>query len=62
MAKTKEELNVLKNEYKILTTKLQELSEDELGYVVGGIEMEPTIGLDFGLDNLESCKDHDGQE
>ena len=36
MAKTKEELNELKNEYETLTVKLQELSEDELSIVTGG--------------------------
>ena len=36
MAKTKEELNGLKQEYEILKNKLKELTEDELGYVVGG--------------------------
>lgn len=38
MAKTKEELNVLKNEYETLTTKLNELNEDELKQVCGGSE------------------------
>ena len=37
MAKTKEELTVLKQEYKTLMNKLQELSEDELNKVTGGI-------------------------
>ena len=36
MAKTKEELTKLKTEYETLTNKLNELSEDELGYVTGG--------------------------
>ena len=34
--KTKEELNVLKEEYKALNDKLKELSEEELTQVVGG--------------------------
>ena len=38
MAKTKEELNQLKQEYETLTNKLKELSEDELMIVTGGIE------------------------
>ena len=38
MAKTKEELNQLKTEYKSLTTKLQELTDDELETVTGGEE------------------------
>ena len=36
MAKTQEELNTLKNEYESLTTKLKELSEEELQQVFGG--------------------------
>ena len=36
MAKTQEELNTLKVEYETVTNKLNELSEDELGYVTGG--------------------------
>ena len=36
MAKTKEELNALKQEYESLTTKLQELNDDELNLVTGG--------------------------
>ena len=36
MAKTKEELNALKNEYEALNNKLQELTEDELMLVTGG--------------------------
>ena len=36
MAKTQEELNQLKIEYEALNNKLNELSEDELGYVTGG--------------------------
>ncbi|MBQ0037195.1 MAG: bacteriocin [Clostridiales bacterium] len=34
--KTKEELNVLKEEYKVLSDKLKELNEEELTQVVGG--------------------------
>ena len=36
MAKTKEELNTLKQELESLTTKLQQLTEDELKQVTGG--------------------------
>ena len=36
MAKTQEELNTLKNEYKTVTNKLKELNDEELGYVTGG--------------------------
>ena len=45
MAKTKEELTQLKNEYDALTTKLKELSEDELMLVTGG-----TYKKDIGSD------------
>ena len=41
MAKTKEELNKLKEEYAELTSKLKELSNDELKIVIGGIFVEP---------------------
>lgn len=37
--KTKEELNELKKECKVLTTKLKELSDDELKQVVGGFKV-----------------------
>lgn len=36
MAKTKEELDQLKNEYESLSEKLKELSDDELMFVAGG--------------------------
>ena len=36
MAKTQEELNELKQEYESLATKLKELADNELDYVVGG--------------------------
>ncbi len=36
MAKTQEELNQLKTEYKTLNNKLKELTEDELKQVIGG--------------------------
>ena len=38
MAKTQEELNVLKNEFESLSKKLAELSEDELEQVTGGVD------------------------
>ena len=41
MSKTKEELNQLKTEYETLTTKLKELTDDELKEVTGG-ESYPT--------------------
>ena len=37
MAKTKEELSALKQEYETLTSKLKELNDDELMQVTGGI-------------------------
>ncbi|MBQ0035700.1 MAG: bacteriocin [Firmicutes bacterium] len=36
MAKTKEELSQIKKEFETLTTKLKELSEDELKMITGG--------------------------
>ena len=36
MSKTKEELNALKQELETLTSKFQELTEDELKLVTGG--------------------------
>ena len=57
MAKTQEELNTLKQEYVMLITKLKELTENELGYVVGGIEMKPIVGMDFGFLDTDSSKD-----
>ena len=36
MSKTKEELNQLKNEYESLTSKLKELTEEDLKNVLGG--------------------------
>ena len=35
--KTQEELNKLKEEYQLLTSKLNELTEEELKIVIGGI-------------------------
>ena len=37
--KTKEELNVLKEEYQSLTIKLRELTDDELKIVTGGFDV-----------------------
>lgn len=36
MAKTKEELDKLKQEYEVLVNKLKELNEDEMMLVTGG--------------------------
>lgn len=40
MAKTKEELKKLKLEYETLAAKLQELTEEELKLVTGGIDSQ----------------------
>ena len=40
MAKTKEELNELKKEYETLNSKLKELSDDELGKIAGGEDID----------------------
>lgn len=45
MAKTKEELSQLKQEYERLFNKLKELTEDEIATVVGG-----TYKKDIGSD------------
>ena len=39
MAKTKEELNNLKQEYESLTTKLKELNNEELKQVCAGVNI-----------------------
>lgn len=41
MAKTQEELKQLKEEYETLTTKLKELTEEELKQVTGGVDNNP---------------------
>lgn len=43
MAKTKEELEHIKKEFNDLSTKLSELSEDELNSVIGGNDMPTTL-------------------
>lgn len=43
--KTSEELNDLKEEYERLSKKLEELSEDELKEVTGGVRPNPDIPL-----------------
>ena len=47
MAKTKEELNELKQEYDSLTNKLKELTEDELLQVTGGLQTEGDIDIEL---------------
>lgn len=46
MAKSKEELDVLKQEYESLVEKLKELSEDELITITGGEHRMPEIRED----------------
>lgn len=41
MAKTKEELEQLKKKYESLVTKLDELNDNELNSVTGGVFMRP---------------------
>ena len=48
MAKTKEELNLLKIEYETVTNKLKELTEEELNMVTGG---EDITELDANVSN-----------
>lgn len=43
MAKTKEELEHIKKEFNDLSTKLSELSEDELNSVIGGNDIPTTL-------------------
>lgn len=54
MAKTKEELNELKQEYESLTAKLQELSEDELKEVCVGVNI-----WDISVKLKEKFNSHD---
>ena len=46
MSKTKEELNTLKQEYENVTTKLKELTEDELNMITGGDKVEVQSATD----------------
>ena len=41
--KTKEELKQLKEEYEALNNKLEELSDEELKQIVGGVDKRPKI-------------------
>ena len=54
MAKTKEELNALKQEFESLTNKLKELTDDELMQVTGGDgedgEDKPNVIINNGTD------------
>ena len=43
MAKTKEELNAIKEEVETLNKKLHELTEEELAQVSGGLGLAPVI-------------------
>ena len=44
MAKTKEELDALKEEVEAVNEKLQELTEEEIAQVTGGIKLEIKSG------------------
>lgn len=56
--KTKEELNALKEEVKVLNSKLRELSADELTEVVGGI----APGRKYWYENsILNTSEHDEQ-
>ena len=48
MAKTKEELSTLKQEYETLTNKLKELNDDELMQITGGIATSSPIMIQVG--------------
>ena len=45
MAKTKEELNAIKEELETFNSKLQELSEEELKQITGGISSDAKLVL-----------------
>lgn len=51
MTKRKEELGQLIQEYKTLTNKLKELTEDELKIVTGGVD--PNTNLFFMSEELD---------
>lgn len=48
MAKTKEELNVLKEEFETLNKKLVELTEEELSQVMGGKTLPIQANIPWG--------------
>lgn len=59
MAKTKEELNVLKKEYESLATKLKELNEDELKQVCGGVNIwDIAVKLKEKFNTLTNINEH----
>lgn len=55
MTKTKEELNQLKEEYETLTTKLKELSEEELINVSGGGTSFNELAYGVALNSIEKA-------
>lgn len=55
MKKTKEELNQLKEEYETLTTKLKELSEEELLNVSGGGTSFNELAYGIALNSIEKA-------
>ena len=50
MAKTKEELQKLQEECKVLATKLQELTDEELEEVAGGADFKTNLSLFLTID------------
>ena len=48
MAKTKEELNTLKEEFETLNKKLVELTEEELAQVTGGKTLPTQVSIPWG--------------
>ena len=49
MAKTKEELDQLKQECESLVSKLKELTDDELKQVTGGRAVDPCVSGGIGV-------------
>ena len=49
MAKTKEELDQLKQECESLASKLKELTDDELKQVTGGRAVDPCVSGGIGV-------------
>lgn len=65
MPKTKEEIMTLKQEYLILKEKLEELTDDELKIVTGGVDWygidNPDGEFEHGSRLVENGKEHDEQ-
>ena len=61
MGKTQNELKELKTEYETLTSKLQELTEDELKMVTGGVtiwDIAVKLKEKFNYSSLDSKQDN----